>query len=696
MGYRLLTILLFLLIHCLSSTAQDDIALVKQNIREWFATQKADATEIDSLLTGLDENGAWDDIDYTIKQRGDWPVMYHLDRLLSLSIAFVTNDTLLSDSLGNKKKILAAYDYFVTNNFTNTNWWNNVIGIQRSLGPITILLEDHLSNSVVKKGMEILKRPEIGKTGQNKVWLAGNVIYRAVMQSDTALLRASSNAIKEEITVTDGEGIQADYSFHQHGPQQQFGNYGLHYAEQMIFWGAVLDSTRYAFSETQKGILRHFLFDGLRWVSMYNQFDISACGRQLFPDEQLRKDRLFQRILEDFSALDEKSQLRSTVSEGNKYFWNSDYMLHHQERFASSIKMSSTRVLGAEAGNDENMLGYHLGDGAMYIYRNGKEYLNIFPFWDWRKIPGTTTRQDTLPLPVLNWSGYHNQSDFVGACSNKRIGIAAMNYNRDSLNALKSWFMFEDAVVCVGSGIQSKRMGPVVTSINQCYLSGKVIVADNEYIRALGKGEHFFENLQWVVHDSIGYYFFYNQQVVIEKNAGSGNWKKVVAYLPEVSMEEELFSMTIEHGDAPEGGTYAYCVVPGVDRSTMESYYRYQLLENTDAVHAVMDGKKERYGIVFFKERGLMLSKNLGVGVNHPAIVMLEVNSEGLVLNLSDPSCLQDALEVTIIGNYSSSDTKFSNDLKNGETTFFVDLPDGKRAGSSVEIFIKRSQLHHP
>jgi chondroitin AC lyase len=42
----------------------------------------------------------------------------------------------------------------------------------------------------------------------------------------------------------------------------------------------------------------------------------------------------------------------------------------------------------------------------MYLYQSGKEYKNIFPFWDWKRIPGTTTLQDDEPLPVLTARGY--------------------------------------------------------------------------------------------------------------------------------------------------------------------------------------------------------------------------------------------------------------------------------------------------
>jgi len=41
-------------------------------------------------------------------------------------------------------------------------------------------------------------------------------------------------------------------------------------------------------------------------------------------------------------------------------------------RFAATLKMSSTRVIGAELVNSENLSGYHTADGALYLYREGR------------------------------------------------------------------------------------------------------------------------------------------------------------------------------------------------------------------------------------------------------------------------------------------------------------------------------------
>lgn len=64
-----------------------------------------------------------------------------------------------------------------------------------------------------------------------------------------------------------------------------------------------------------------------------------------------------------------------------------------------------------ELVNEDNLKGFYMGDGATYIYRNGDEYLNVFPFWDWRKIPGVTSYESDAPVPSPRSYGTHTRNE---------------------------------------------------------------------------------------------------------------------------------------------------------------------------------------------------------------------------------------------------------------------------------------------
>ena len=148
--------------------------------------------------------------------------------------------------------------------------------------------------------------------------------------------------------------------------------------------------------------------------------DISSCGRQLFVNSPETKATSLSTSMKKMTVLDpeysdayKKADNYLTLS-GNRHFWRSDVQVHRNNDYYFSVKMCSERVIGAESCNSENLQGYYMGDGATFLYQTGEEYRNIFPFLDWKKIPGTTTQQDNDPLPVLTARGYRIESDFVG------------------------------------------------------------------------------------------------------------------------------------------------------------------------------------------------------------------------------------------------------------------------------------------
>ena len=109
----------------------------------------------------------------------------------------------------------------------------------------------------------------------------------------------------------------------------------------------------------------------------------------------------------------------------------------------TTLKMSSNRVIGGETVNNENLSGLHLADGATFFYRNGHEYDDIFPAWDWRIIPGVTSSLGNVSLrwPVADLK---RGSGFVGGVSDGVNGYAAMDFHCDNPRAKKSWFFFGD------------------------------------------------------------------------------------------------------------------------------------------------------------------------------------------------------------------------------------------------------------
>ena len=379
---------------------------------------KTSVAQAANLMKKMHDDGSWPDIDYESNARSSWPAYDQLTRLLALTVYARRPDTAPADSMKAIAAVHAGLDFWGEHDFICPNWWYNVIGSPKILGTIALLLDkdlhplerDYITDVV-------MPRSKIGAmTGQNRVWIAGNNVMKAALVGDVALMRRASGIIADEITVSriqlgvPDEGIQPDWSFHQHGPQQQFGNYGMAFASDTTRWAVILRNTRYAIPEEKIDILRHYLLDGLDWTCWNGVMDISACGRQLFPNSPKSKCGTIAAVMQTMSLVDTSHAKDYTAFVarnmhgapndllGTQFFYKSDYLVHRSSDLMSTLKMHSNRVIGGETVNSENLSGNHLPDGATFFYRTGNEYTDIFPVWNWRMIPGTTSLLDDAPL----------------------------------------------------------------------------------------------------------------------------------------------------------------------------------------------------------------------------------------------------------------------------------------------------------
>ncbi|MEI7828222.1 MAG: polysaccharide lyase family 8 super-sandwich domain-containing protein [Prolixibacteraceae bacterium] len=88
------------------------------------------------------------------------------------------------------------------------------------------------------------------------------------------------------------------------------------------------------------------------------------------------------------------------------------------------------------------------------ILKNAPEEDNI------RKIAEKLNDKGAWP-DVDYASGYRIMSDFVGGVSDGHDGIAVMDYNRNGITAKKSWFNFNNRIICLGQGIYSSDVNNV-------------------------------------------------------------------------------------------------------------------------------------------------------------------------------------------------------------------------------------------
>jgi chondroitin AC lyase len=631
------------------------------------AGQPAEA-ELPRHLDDIRADGSWADIDYASRDPSVWPPSDHLTRVLTLLVHAREPDATPADAARSLAVAHRAMSFWIAHDFQCPNWWYNQIGVPNALGKIALLFGDDITDGERNYILNIaMVRSKVGAmTGENRIWLASNGLVRGALMNDDALVRAAAAVIEDEIQVTTDEGIQPDWSFHQHGPQQQFGNYGMSCAVELSRWASVFQGTAYAFSNQQLRILRSFLLRGEAWVAWRGTMDIGSCGRQFFPNSPRSKAGSLLAVMRTMSVVDlshTKDYLAFVARNadsaipvandlvGDTAFWRSDYVIHRRPDWMASIKMHSSRVIGGESINGENLSGAQLADGSTFFYQTGHEYDDIFPLWDWRKIPGTTELQ-TGTTPV--WIKKTNQSTepaFVGGVSDGLNGCAAMDFHRDGIQVKKAWFLRGDVMVCLGADITcADDSGPVMTTVNQCLLDDVVTVHDAGGASPVSGAWRRFDNAKRVHQGGFDYVFPQAESLLIDAEARTGNWARVFksASTPKADATKNVFALCIDHGVSPRGASYAYYVMP--DGGQPEHV---TILSNSSIFQAVevSDDKTPIHwiGIVFWSA-GSGNFDGMPVTVDHPCLLLLRLMPNGCTATLADPTHKLSMLGLTIGG----------------------------------------------
>lgn len=640
------------------------------------------ALYIQNVLATLNPDGSWADIDYADLTRGAWKPAIHTSRLQEMARIHANPRSPLHGDIKLREAIRLALGHWLQKNYRASNWWYNDIGTPTAMAAILLLFENELTPEEKTAGLKIVGRSSISSTGQNRIWIASNHLRRGLLQEDLAAIQNARDVIMREVAIAQilvtpkppevpkgapkpllpsAEGVQADFSFHQHGPMLQFGNYGLSFAIDISAWADALAGTRWAMPENELAIFRSYLLEGLRFVCWKRSMDINACGRQLFRGSPAHKCEVLVATLERMKhadpahAADYQAAIESSLGDGpvnsfiaNKHFWRSDYMVDRRSGYYASVKMSSRRVDGFEACNGENQRGYHTADGVLFLHTQGGEYTDIFPVWDWRKLPGITAAQTQGPIPLTI---ERNESAFVGGVSDGRDGAAVMECVHGGISAKKSWFFFDGRIACLGAGIASSLDVPVLSTVNQCLLRGNVLVqqAGSRHAPVTSRSE--LANVSWVWHDGIGYLFPNPATATVGPAPQTGAWRDVFTADSDTPITKDVFSLWLDHGVKPAEAGYAYLILPGTSPSQLAAYEQrpdVQFLANTAELQAVRCGKLTM--AVFYKAGQLDYASGKTLAVNQPCLVMLRETDGEPVLTVADPTQKALSLDVVLHG----------------------------------------------
>ena len=529
-----------------------------QMIQELMNLYPFDLPSIQDYLQKVNDDGSFTDINYQDTKRSGWQPKQHAERLLELCKLYASPITTFHHSQELKEVIHRIMAFWFKCKPVCKNWWYNQIGIPKTLGQAFLIIEDELSEQEREEAIAVMNHAKFGMSGQNKVWLASNVMIKGLLMNDEELVKAARDTIVSEIRTNGDEGIKPDWSYQLHGPQQQFGNYGLAFLSSMVTFYQLFKDTPLQLTDAQVEILTNLVNHGFRWTIWHRHMDINALGRQLFHRGDIHKGYCLAFAAQGLGLNGFPLTYNPLI--GHKHFAYSDYTIHRTKNWMMSLKISSARTIGSEHVNEDNALGYYMGDGAAYYYiDNSSGYMNAMPLWDWRKVPGTTAYESTQAI-IFKGRSPRNASTQVNAIYDGLYGISVMSYDKDGIMARKSWFFTPSLIVGLGSGISSDSSLNVTTSIDQRLTEGSVkVLTGGTWKDILPREISTTTDRIW--HKQIGYIPM-GQPVIIKNEVRKGSWSNNMQMYPKQELQDTLITIYYNHGQRPKNQSYAYIVFP--------------------------------------------------------------------------------------------------------------------------------------
>ncbi len=372
------------------------------------------------------------------------------------------------------------------------NWWAWQIGIPHSLGETLAWAGDAMQPAsrlgLLASYRHLVEAIWPFHPAANRMSTALSFLgYGLAAEDPDYLARARDWAVQASALVDgaalDPQGFRRDATYFYHGATVNLG-YGREHYLNLAQVMHILEGSPWAIPpETAENAVR-FLLDFMRWTIAGDAFDPFIVGRGIsMSEEAMNANRVLEGSLllaglkiprrQDVGAcaarlLADGVKPMSNFAErlarslpdaaphpqGVRYFADAEYLAARRPTWHATIKMASWRTKAYLGINRTNLKGWHLSDGHLVLRTDGSEYRGgVIPSMDWERLTGIT-RADAFKIPAETMG----HSWFVTGTDNHQLGCCGIdfvirNLDRNELLARKSWFILDDAIVAMGSGI---------------------------------------------------------------------------------------------------------------------------------------------------------------------------------------------------------------------------------------------------
>lgn len=566
------------------------------------------------------------------------------------------------------------------------NWWNWQIGVPKKLLDAAVLIDTHLTepqSAALREAVDhfvpehVLSDYSGTSTGANRVDLCTVMLLRAILGADTGKAALAASALSPTFPyVTDGDGFHRDGSFIQHTFVPYQGGYGAVLLSGLAALFAVLhgspweitDPNRQIVFDTVEKSFAPFVHDGFcmdmvsgRGISRKPfgdhekgcgiSFAILLLGDTASPAERARwqamvkgwaqRDTVKSMLKEaESSDLEFHARLTAVLGDGaipaaaepagHRLLPMSARAVHRRPGWCAGLSMASYRIGHYEHGNGDNPRGWHTGSGMLYWWGQGHGGQYSDSFWatvDPYRLPGTTVSTQQLADGAGRaWGDNCPPARWVGGATDGVYATVGQHLNgfESTMEAFKSWFFLDDAVVCLGAGITGGDGVPVETIVDN-RRTGAVLTVD----RAGG----------WAhLAGHAGYVLFCSTPLSTLREKRVGDTSTVT---------RNYVTLWFDHGVDPVSEDYVYLLLPNASLAETQARAAdagwLSLLANDDLQQGVHVPSLGITAVNFWKD-----GTTGDLTASAPCAVLVRERGDGTAtLTVSDPRCDLSALTVT-------------------------------------------------
>jgi hyaluronate lyase len=634
------------------------------------------------LLNEITPDGRWSDLTLTSRER-TIGLRIGYERLRSIARAYATPGSRYERDDGVREILLSSLDRLHETYDEHTrrsgNWWDWEVGIPLQLTATSMLLYDDLDTERLEHYMAAVRAhtPAPRYTAANRAWTGRVVVERALLLDDEEALAAGLRGMTPAFEpTTSGDGIYADGSFLQHDVHPYSGGYGLSLLTSAASVLALLHDTPWQLSGAAVDSLLTWVDEGLvpwlhagavlapvrgRNIARASVSDLDAgqtaasALRLLAQAADGDRARRWAGLAAYASGTTGDGVEPLVPPSGTRIFPAMDRVVHRRPAFTLAVAMSSARIAAYESIGAENLRGWYTGSGAYYLYdANGSPYDDHYwPTVDAARIPGTTVAAGA-PADSAG-AGFRSDKRWVGGValgSSAAVGMAfrhPADKGMREVSGKKSWFLLDDEIVALGTGIASAAGRVVETVVDNRRLqdaAGQRLIVDGwPVLPAGGVPAVIADDARWahlsgLTEDTgIGYVFRPGQRLRLLRERRTGRWADInrsASHRDPAVRTNDFATLWLEHGVNPVDARYGYVILPGATREEAAAYAaapRTEVLANTPSVQAV-----RRDGRLAMNVWTAGAPETAGVSCDRPASILLVREGTQLTVAVSDPT----------------------------------------------------------